>query len=173
MYADSKVCKLILDELNNLSIKYNYYFPDYGMAGPDLVTKVAHDNKLYDGILNNKFFYSIQFENKDFYIKSDLNKLAKSCITESYLTHIWNVRHVNENKEKGSLLDELFNGVYKNEEVAHAGLLYKQNNYYNRFIEISKLHHQIFNKSPENEQLKFYILSKYTVDELNKLKMNY
>jgi hypothetical protein len=166
IYADNKISKLLVDELEKTCNKYNYNFPDWAMIGPKLISKVIHDNILYNVSLNNKFFYSIQYEHQDYYFKSDLNKLAKSCITESYLTHIWHIRDLNKKKEKGSLLDEFFNGTYKNYESPHQGLSYKQNNFYNRFVDVSNLYHKILNRSPDEKSLYNYVLSKYTTQQI-------
>jgi hypothetical protein len=173
-YIDNKICKLFINELEKTSINYNYNFPAWGIIGPQLITKVVHDNKLYNDVLIHNKFYSIEYEKCDLFTKFNLNKLAKSYIKESYLTHIWHSSSLKKNMEKGSLLDELFNGDYINNEMKDKNLSNTQNNFHKRFVEISKLYHDIFNRSPNNRELIRYVPTMFQqVMQLNKLKMNY
>jgi hypothetical protein len=171
-YANNKVCNLFINELEKTCTEYNYNFPLWGLIGPLLITKVVHDNKLYNEVLLHDCFFSIDFRRCDLFLKSDLNKLAKSYIKESYLTHVWHSSGLYKNMEKGSLLNELINNTYTNNEIVDKDLLNKQNNFRNRFIEISNLYHKVLKRSPSNNELIRYVTTNDTIEQIENKLLN-
>jgi hypothetical protein len=170
-YADKKHSKLFIDELEKTCLEYNYFFPIWGLIGPRLITKVVHDNKLYDTVLDQSKFYSIGFEDYELFLKEKSSSLAESLISDSYLTHIWHSTSSTKNAEENSLLHKLLFDTYKIKNIKNLNLI-QQKKFYSRFVNISYLYHSILNRSPDLEGLHNYISSDLSIDEIKNILLN-
>lgn len=170
-YSDKKHSKFLIEELEQLCLQYNYEFPIWGMIGPRLITNFIHKHKLYDEILDQSKFFSIGFEDYKLFLETKSVDLAKSLISNSYVTHIWHST-INSNLiEKDSLLDQFLFGNYENtyeENIYNV----KQSNFHNRFVEISKLYHTILNRSPDLDGLHNYISSNLSISQIEHILLN-
>lgn len=170
-YSDKKYSKLLIDELEKTCLEYNYEFPVWGMIGPRLITNFVHKYNLYDDLLNQSNFFSIGFEEYKLFLEKESRPLAKCLISDSYISHIWHSTIDLNLIEKDSLLDDLLLGKYKNTDKENV-YNFKQINFYNRFVEISKLYHKILNRSPDLDGLHNYISSNLSISQIEHILLN-
>jgi hypothetical protein len=170
-YIDQSLSKYLIQKLKELSLKYDYTFPIWGMIGPRLITQFIHDNKLYDGVLDQSHFFSIGFEDYHLFLKDGHKKQAKSLIKDSYLTHIWHSAISSNDVQPDSLFNELIYDNYVNNSSKNHNIN-KHLSFYDRFINISKLYHNILGRSPDLEGLHNYIESDISFDDIKNIMIN-
>jgi hypothetical protein len=173
-YADKNTCSKLVERLNQICDYCNYNFPEWGLIGPMLISSVVQNNNLENHILTTDNFYSIEYNQFDFFINPDSKELAKSYIKDSFICHIWHSQLSLHNVDKNnplrqSLLDEFYSGNYTNDIPVNKERILQYKKALERYISVSKIYKNVLKRPGDFVGIGSYVRSKLSDVEIEKI----
>ena len=176
-YADFKTSLKLVNHLDQLCTAYTYNFTKWGDIGPLLISDVIQNNNLENCVISTENFYSIEYTQFNYFINPNLKSLAKSFITNSYVSHIWysqlNLHSVDKNNPpEGSLLKEFYDGTYENNSIENPIIKTSYATSLDRYINISKIYKNILRRSGDVEGIGHYVKSGMPYNDIKTCMLN-
>lgn len=173
-YADEKTSLKLINYFDELCLKYNYSFSEWGVIGPTLITNMIQNEDLINYVVDTEYFYSIEGHQFRCFIDPALKEYAKSLIVDAYVTHIWNSQLTLHNVDKNnpteqSLLKDFYDDNYTNSSIKNTDSISKYKKSLERYVEISKLYKKIFKRPGDIFGVGNYINSQLPYKEIENI----
>jgi hypothetical protein len=176
-YADYDTSKKLVEHLDMLCAQHNYNFSEWGVIGPYLISDVIQNNNLENYIITTENFYSIEYDQFPYFTDPSLKDVAKSYITNSYVSHIWHSQLMLYNIDKNdppndSLLKEFYDCSYTNNKIENTEIILKYKNSLERYLMISNLYKSILTRSGDIEGIGYYVRTMLPYNEIEEILLN-
>lgn len=176
-YANKVTGSKLVNHLNKVCDEHNYIFDEWGAIGPLLISDFIQEFELYDCVVTTDKFYSIEYNQFNYFANPKLKNISKSLIKDSYVAHIWHsqlgLHNIDKNNPpKDSLLEDFYNGTFSNniEVDNHRMLDFKYS--LERYIAISKIYKKILKRSGDVIGIKTYVSKPLSYVEIEDIFKN-